>query len=192
MTEASPSDRDAEDAKWVSLGEGRRLHLGGKDVRAGWEILNAQRADGVDHVGDIRDLSRFEEGTFAIVYASHVFEHLGHQTDVQQALSGVLRVLQKGGKFMVSVPNLMTLAKLFSHPDVDESTRLHLMRMIFGGQTDAYDFHYVGFWFNYLASLLSECGFTEVRRVKRFGIFEDSSTITVGGILISLNVVAVK
>ena len=49
----------------------RKLHIGGKLSAAGWEILNVFDGPNVDHVGDAVDLSRFDDATFAEVYASH-------------------------------------------------------------------------------------------------------------------------
>ena len=51
---------------------GRRLHVGGREPRAGWEILNILPGPGVDHVGDAVDLSRFADGTFAATTVSTV------------------------------------------------------------------------------------------------------------------------
>ncbi len=33
-----------------------KLHIGGKQAKAGWKILNAQALEGVDYIGDVRDL----------------------------------------------------------------------------------------------------------------------------------------
>ena len=56
----------------------RRLHIGGTVAREGWEVLNANAAPYVDHVGNANDLSRFADNTFDAIYASHVIEHLDH------------------------------------------------------------------------------------------------------------------
>lgn len=53
-----------------------KLHIGGKQAKAGWKILNAQAIDGVDYIGDVRDLSAFEDGCCDKIYASHVMEHV--------------------------------------------------------------------------------------------------------------------
>ena len=37
-----------------------KLHIGGKEIKEGWKILNIQKNKGVDFVGDISDLSQFE------------------------------------------------------------------------------------------------------------------------------------
>ncbi len=82
---------------------------------------------------------------------------------------------------------LFTMRKKFT---VQE--RFQLIRMMFGGHIDQYDYHYVGLYFDFLNMILAEAGFQKVLKVENFGIFEDASTICVGNIPISLNVIAFK
>jgi predicted SAM-dependent methyltransferase len=171
---------------------GAGLHLGGMQRRAGWQVLNIQPGEHVDHIGDTRDLSRFADGSFDMVYASHTFEHLGYRGDLQKAIGEVARVLRPGGRFFVSVPDMMMLAHAFAQPEMTDDDRFMIMRMMFGGQRDAYDFHYVGLWDGLLATLLTQAGFREIYRVERFGFFKDDSYTSVNNVFISLNVVAVK
>ena len=91
------------------------LHIGGKEAKAGWKILNAQGFAGVDYVGDVRDLSGFGTGSCKKIYASHVMEHVS-QTDFLPTLQGIHRVLCDGGEFYLSVPDLEALCKLFLDP----------------------------------------------------------------------------
>jgi len=169
-----------------------RLHIGGRIPRAGWQILNIQPGEHIDHVGDARDLSRFRDASFDMVYASHTFEHLGHRGDLQKALGEVARILRPGGRFFVSVPDMVQLSWIFAQPEMTDDSRHLIMNMMFGAQVDRYDFHYVGMWDGYLAGRLGEAGFREVYRVERFGFFHDDSETRVNDVLISLNVVAVK
>jgi len=37
---------------------------------------------------------------------------------------------------MISVPDLRTLSWLYSRPDLDVMTRMHIMRVMFGGQVN--------------------------------------------------------
>jgi predicted SAM-dependent methyltransferase len=102
------------------------------------------------------------------------------------------RVLKKGGELMISVPDLKTLSWLYSRPDVDVMTRIHLMRIIFGGQTNQYDVHKVGFDYEILCLYLNEVGFERCQRVSTFNLFNDCSGLQLMGNLISLNVIATK
>jgi predicted SAM-dependent methyltransferase len=168
-----------------------QLHIGGLEVKPDWKILNVQRLPGVDYVGDIRDLTQFSDGSVEQVYASHVLEHVG-QMDMQPTVNGVYRVLRKGGKFMVSVPDLDTLCHTFISPVADANMKWHVMNMIFGGQVDASDFHYIGLNFQFLHGFLFEAGFSVIQKVESFGLFNDTSDFKPYGFPISLNVVATK
>ncbi|QPN62257.1 methyltransferase regulatory domain-containing protein [Synechococcus sp. CBW1004] len=171
----------------------RRLHIGGTVAREGWEVLNAIPAEWVDHVGRAEDLSRFADGTFAEVYASHVLEHLGYQSALPAALAEWQRVLAPDGRLMVSVPDLDTLCELYSSREaLTSEQRFAVMRMMFGGQIDQYDFHCVGLNEELLTSYLSSAGFNEIRRVNDFGLFDDCSTLVFAGRPISLNLEARK
>jgi predicted SAM-dependent methyltransferase len=92
--------------------EARKLHIGGTTRVAGWEILNITPGPHVDHVGNANDLSRFADGVFAEVYASHTLEHFDYTGDLERALKEWSRVLSPGGTIYLSVPDLEVLAKM--------------------------------------------------------------------------------
>jgi len=169
-----------------------KLHIGGEEAKPGWTILNVQEGPEVDTVGDCRDLSQFEDGTVAEIYASHVFEHLGYLEDLPKALSECGRILSPGGKLRISVPDFEILCRLFLHPQLDTEQRFAVMRIAFGGQTDPYDYHMIGLTQEFLDDYLKVAGFLLVERVETHDLFEDSSTLEIGGVPISLNVVATK
>jgi len=167
------------------------LHIGGAVPRPGWKILNIAPGPGVDYAGDLRDLSQFQDASLDNVYASHVLEHIP-QAQVLPALAGIHRVLRRHGNLMLSVPDLAALCRLYLEPGASAAIRWHAMRMMFGGQTDAHDFHYVGFDEESLARLLAEAGFIDVHRVDSFGLFSDTSAYRPYGVAISLNLLASK
>jgi predicted SAM-dependent methyltransferase len=171
------------------VAEKLRLHIGGRERKEGWKVLNIQPGEAVDYVGDIRELSQFETGSCEMVYASHVLEHVP-QGDMVATLKGVKRVLAPQGRFLVSVPDLDTLSKMIVFPGLSTEQRIHVMRMMFGGQTDAHDYHFVGFSFDILASYLQAAGFASLQRVEQFGLFNDTSSYAPYGVPISLNVIA--
>lgn len=169
-----------------------RLHIGGKQVREGWEILNVQPGPGVDHVGNCTDLSTFADGSVAEIYGSHVFEHLTYADELPKALGECHRVLAADGKLMISVPDMQMLSWLYIKPGLQVEDRLQIMRILFGGQTDEHDLHKVGFSYDTLCWFLGRAGFRRAEQVERFGIFEDSSDLKIDGEYLSLNVVATK
>lgn len=171
----------------------RRLHIGGTEEKAGWEIFNTVPSKGVAHVGNANDLTRFEDQTFLEIYASHVLEHFSYKEELLQALKEWNRVLKPGGILCISVPDLDILATLFTKRDLFSlEERFFIMRMIFGGHMDEYDYHSAGLNQEFLTWYLTQAGFADIRRVKEFGIFQDTSTMVYKGVAISLNMMASK
>jgi predicted SAM-dependent methyltransferase len=166
-----------------------KLHIGGETIKEGWKILNISEKPGVDFVGDISDLSMFEEDSFSEIYASHVFEHVT-QASALDTLKGIRRILKPSGKFYVSVPDLDTLCHTFIDPNASFDVKFHVMRMMFGGQTDAHDFHFFGWNKQFLYEYLIAAGFTDAQHVETFGLFDDTSDYKPYGYGISLNVIA--
>lgn len=174
-----------------------RLHIGGEEARPGWKIFNVQPGPGVDYTGDCSDLSAFADASVDDIYASHVLEHLGYQEKLPRALAEFHRVLKKGGRARISVPDFDVLCRLFLEArTLDKRQRLHerilIMRMAFGGQIDRYDFHYVGLSFDILCELLANAGFCRTEQVSEFGLFSDTSSARIGDTLVSLNAVTYK
>ena len=70
--------------------------------------------------------------------------------------------------------------------------KFRIMRMMFGGQIDEHYFHKIGLTWDFARHYLGRAGFKTLRRVQEFGIFDDASSLKVGGVLISLNVEALN
>lgn len=171
----------------------RRLHIGGAVARDGWEVLDVRAAPHVNHVGDALDLSRFGDGTFAELYASHVLEHFDYKDQLHAALAEWHRVLQPGGVLRLSVPDIDILAHLLlQRHQLDVNQRFQVMRMIFGGHTHDHDYHRVGLNQDFMSAFLDRAGFERLQRVSRHGLFPDTSDTVVLGTPISLNLNAYK
>lgn len=175
-----------------SSGEPLRLHIGGEEPRPGWKILNIQPGPNVDYLGSATDLSAFADASVDEVYGSHIYEHLSYISEVMQAFGEVYRVLKPGGVFKLGVPDLKVLCQLFVHPQLSRDERYNIMRTIYGGQTDPFDFHKGGYSFELLGEFLYAAGFRDITRVEKFGLFDDTTALSFAGISISLNVQAVK
>lgn len=168
-----------------------KLHIGGTQTKFGWKILNIQAGPGVDFVGDISDLSRFQDKSIKKIYASHVLEHV-RQSKVPDTLKSIHRVLEDGGNFYVSVPDMDILCRAMLDPGASLDARYRTMRMMFGGQVDDNDFHFFGWNEQFMNSFLGQAGFNAAVRVKTFGIFKDMSDYALDGLPISLNMIATK
>ena len=171
-----------------------KLHIGGKEVHPDWKIFDIEQRPEVDYIGDAGDLSQFEDESIEIIYVSHVLEHFYHSLHNEMifTLAEWHRVLKQGGQLMISVPDLQTLCWLYSRPDLEVEPRLHIMRMIFGGQVNQYDVHKAGLDYEILRLYLAQVGFSQCQRVPTFDLFNDCSSLQFMGNLISLNVIAIK
>ena len=168
-----------------------KLHIGGEEKKEGWKILNIQKKQYVDFVGDITDLSQFEENSIEEIYASHVFEHVEHK-NIMRTLKGIFRVLKDNGKFYISVPDMDYLFKIILNNNAPLKVKLHIMKIIFGGQEDDYDFHYFGYTLQILSAFLKETGFKKIEKVKSFSLFNDTSDWAPYGKPVSLNLIVYK
>ena len=171
----------------------RKLHIGGKQPSNGWEILNAIPGQHVDHICNANNLSQFHDGTFTEIYASHIVEHLDYKNELDLTLKEWFRVMKPGGKIYVSVPDLDTLASLLiKKNELTADERFFVMRMIFGGHVDEYDYHLVGLNEEFLTSFLIKAGFVNIVKVDGFKLFDDTSNMKFNDISISLNLIAEK
>lgn len=164
-----------------------RLHIGGETIKPGWKIVNIKQLPGVDYIGSATDLSAFADNSADAIYGSHIYEHLDYMTEVLKAFKEAHRVLKPGGAFLIAVPDLDVLTQLFLAPGLDTSQRFYIMRIIYGGQTDPWDYHKVGYSADILANFLAAAGFEFMERVTSFGLFNDTSETTIGNVRISLN-----
>jgi len=178
--------------EYCPTGVAMKLHIGSRKRTEGWKTLDITPGPEVDFTGDCRNLSNFADGSVEIIYASHVLEHVPYNYEMMKTLKEWFRVLKPGGTVMISVPDLETLCRLFVHPQITPKNRYTIMRMMFGGQVDTHDFHCAGLDWNIMGTFLHEAGFTEIKRVSDFGLFQDTSELKYGGVPISLNVTARK
>ena len=136
-----------------------------------------------------------------MIYSSHVLEHIPRDRS-KIVLAEWHRVLKPGGKLYVCVPDLEVLFKVyldnipFYHTDKGRYLVDKACFFTYGGQINKHEFHYNGYSFVTLESMLQMIGFKEIQRFDRskldFVEFEDISTVKIGDIPMSLNIVARK
>lgn len=168
-----------------------KLHIGLQSPKAGWKIMDSRQGPGVDHIGDLRELSGLADASCETVYVSHLLQKV-EQHELVTVLQSISRLLIPDGQLMLSVPDLEALCKLYLNPQLTKNARLQVMRMLFGGQIHEGDFNRSGLSFEWLNDCLVAAGFGFVRRVDDFGLFDDASRYAPYGNPISLNLIATK
>ncbi len=170
----------------------RRVLIGGSTQIPGWITFNADPATQPDILGDVRDIQGIDNDSVGVFYLSHVLEHV-ELSKVLATLSKLYTSLTKNGTLFISVPDLSVLTQLLSDVELDINQKIHVLRMIYGGQISPFDYHYFGYTYEILSAFLSAAGFVGIRQVKYFDIHSDTSHFTpYKGIPISLNVVCHK
>jgi predicted SAM-dependent methyltransferase len=164
-----------------------KLHIGGKVPCEGWSILDIEPRPEVDMVAPA-DCIPLGDRSCSAIYASHILEHVS-LADIEHTLAEWRRVLADDGVLFVSVPDMPTLAQLYLG-EADPIGRIMLLKIIYGGQFNANDFHHWGWDEELLQGYLGGAGFKCYQRVQYFGLFEDSSSIHYRDTPISLNLKA--
>lgn len=173
-----------------------RINIGSGTVPLpGFVNVNAlPDSPGVDVVANIAERLPFDDGSADTLYAAHILEHF--PTDAVPALlADWRRVLRDGGELLVAVPDLEVIARtLMDREGWFTPPHNPWLGAIYGGQKDEYDFHKTGFTAVWLAKLLDDAGFGDVRRVPRFqeiGVNDTSFSPLPFGRNMSLNMRAV-
>jgi SAM-dependent methyltransferase len=138
-----------------------RLHLGCGDIdHPGFINIDGRPMKHVHHVQGIDRLPGFEDGTVALVYASHCLEHFPHR-QLKDVLREWCRVLKPGGVLRLSVPDFDVLVEMYLAAGRDiEAIQLPLM----GGQDYPFNFHCAALNEKKLSQLLLGAGLRTVRR----------------------------
>lgn len=168
-----------------------KLNLGSRDRSLpGFKNMDIDHHEGVDFVGDVSDLKRFPDGSVDEIYASHILEHFP-STKTLDVLKEWCRVLVPSGILYVGVPDFERTVEIYHKIGFKQWTQNYL----WGDQGYKTAFHYAGFDFEWLKSLLLKAGFSEASRVDFFPFKTKDCSTNVSNIdnkPVSLNVVSVK
>ncbi|MEW6600678.1 MAG: glycosyltransferase [Nitrospirota bacterium] len=181
-------------------GKGLKLHLGCGEISVpGFINVDIDpKLPAVDMVDDISRLERFRENSAAVIYACHILEHFAND-EVLPVLRRWHEVLEPGGEIRISVPDIDRIVEIYSKNNKHFLTPPNTpwIGLIYGGQTDPYDFHKTGFNFTYLKYLMEQAGFTDIEEYPHephwLGISGDASMAREPfNAYISLNIKAAK
>lgn len=91
----------------------RKLEIGpGKRRIEGFETLNIEPGFSVDYIFDASKKLPFADGTFDLVYASHILEHIPWY-HTENVLKEWARIIKPGGYLEIWVPDGLKIAKAF-------------------------------------------------------------------------------
>lgn len=169
-----------------------KLNLGSRDrFIPGYKNMDIDAHPGVDFVGDVSDLSRFEDCSVSAVFASNILEHFPH-TRTNNVLTEWKRVLRPGGALYLSVPDFSRAVEIYHSCGLKDWIQNQLM----GDQEYATAFHYAIFDEKRLRDIVMDVGFRECSAVERFEFADkndcSNNVSNIDGKLVSLNMVARK
>lgn len=102
-----------------------------------------------DIICDIRHLP-FENERFDEILSTDVLEHISHR-ETYQTFQEWLRVLKKGGKIKLQVPNILVAFESIAKGDYGTA-----LNVLYGAQDYPQNCHYMGFTPSYLRNFLEE------------------------------------
>jgi SAM-dependent methyltransferase len=101
---------------------GRQLEIGpGPQRIPGFETLNVVGGRNVDYVWNASRRLPFRRGTFELIYASHVLEHIPWY-ETEKVLAQWVRVLAPSGRLEIWVPDGMKICQAFIDAEVEGTT----------------------------------------------------------------------
>ena len=104
----------------------RLLEIGSGTSRIpGFETLDIIAGKNVDYVLDCTKRLPFKNETFELIYASHILEHVPWYT-LRQTLDEWVRILKKGGRLEIWVPDGLKICKAFVDAELNENDYTHL------------------------------------------------------------------
>ncbi len=152
-----------------------KLNLGsGADYREGYNNIDSDPKFKPDLIGDVRKLNYADDSVDEIL-ARDILEHISHR-EVLDVLKEWYRVLKKGGKLIIQIPNLFTICKhIIEIGDKITLTQTNTfsgkgvpflndyIRKIFGGQEYEGNFHKNGFTPDTIMELFEKVGFRDIK-----------------------------
>lgn len=178
-----------------------RLNLGAGGTRmAGYTNVDSLFMRETDLLCELKNMRWFVRDTSVThIYAAHVLEHFT-VPEVRRLLALAYKLLSTNGEIRISVPDFEKIAALYTanREEFRKKDSLSWLGVVYGGQTDSYDFHKTGYTPTWLRQLLTEAGFKEIEEydaeifLAPYGVRDSSLYRKDFGDYISLNMVARK
>lgn len=111
----------------------------------------------VDVVGDVTDLSRYNDETFDWILASDILEHFPLKRTIDILIEWK-RVLKIGGSIEFRVPNLEAICRQYK-----QGNAKRISWLLYGAQDYPENFHYVCFDRTWLEELCTSVGLTPIQ-----------------------------
>jgi predicted SAM-dependent methyltransferase len=135
----------------------------------GYKNVDIMAFDHVDYCLDVSNKLPFDDNSVDEIYAESIFEHIGHMlprftTDghcmenSKWVLCEWRRVLKKGGKLLMKVPNLECILAKYTHGG---EPLKNIINWIYGGCIHEFQKHLAGFDKTLMEECLIDAGFTE-------------------------------
>ena len=168
-----------------------KLHLGcGPRAKPGW--VNADLGESADVLLDLRRPLPFDDGSCAVIYSEHFFEHLDYPRPASRFLADCRRLLKPGGRFRVVVPDIDQVLRAYVNGGTDEyyeaqrrwnpdwcRTQIEHVNFNFRQGTE----HRFAYDWETLRLLLERCGFVQIER-RDFEAGLDSEDRRVGSLYV--------
>lgn len=108
-----------------------------------------------DYRCDVRSLP-FKDKEFDIVFSSHVLEHFP-RNETSKVLKEWTRVLKEDGKLVLVLPNIQWALKNFDSAPTED-----VYNVLYGAQSNPFDFHQNGLHPAFMHELLLHCGMKDI------------------------------
>ena len=137
-----------------------KLHLGCGEKKFK-DFINIDIREDVnpDVVDDISVLSEFKNESAELIYACHVLEHFGRH-EYLKVLRKWSEILKSEGTLRISVPDIGKVMEMYANGMSLRS----LTGFLYGGQTYAENYHYIGFDYELLKEDLENLGFKDIKK----------------------------
>jgi len=155
----------------------RKLEIGAKTKRKGWEVLDIIPGEHVDIVADISKTLPIEEDTYDSIYLSHVLEHIEWYKTLK-TLRELYRILKVGGRIEIHVPDIDKIIKAYQEKTIPDgwfkynrggNPFLWFAGRLFTYGSQSSDFHKAVFNKEYLRECLERVGFENIKEVSEKG-----------------------